>query len=185
MVLQQSQKHLTALGVELTFQLGVVQVGGRLTGTTPSPWPTAGPSPPVSSRGPAATSWPTDSTSPEPAGDSPVPKPSSSYEHSAATATSRHTGPGTSTENDTACTNRATSTAPFPEPPEVPPEEPHPKQKVGFYGVPRSGRLIFPVGRPGPTGASRAEADRATRPRAGGRAIGDGRVCWQTDRLRE
>src|ERR1035437_4642797 len=31
MVLQQSQKHLTALGVELTFQLGVVQVGGRLT----------------------------------------------------------------------------------------------------------------------------------------------------------
>src|ERR1035437_10212004 len=126
MVLQQSQKHLTALGVELTFQLGVVQVGGRLTGTTPSPWPTAGPSPPVSSRGPAATSWPTDSTSPEPAGDSPVPKPSSSYEHSAATATSRHTGPGTSTENDTASTNPATSTAPFPEPPEVPPEEPHP-----------------------------------------------------------
>src|ERR1035437_3690901 len=130
MVLQQSQKHLTALGVELTFQLGVVQVGGRLTGTTPSPWPTAGPSPPVSSRGPAATSWPTDSTSPEPAGDSPVPKPSSSYEHSAATATSRHTGPGTSTENDTASTNPATSTAPFPEPPEVPPEEPHPYQSV-------------------------------------------------------
>src|SRR5664280_1680610 len=31
MVLQQSQKHLAALGVELTFQLGVVQVGGRLT----------------------------------------------------------------------------------------------------------------------------------------------------------
>src|SRR5664280_1652237 len=31
MVLQQSQKHLTPLGVELTFQLGVVQVGGRFT----------------------------------------------------------------------------------------------------------------------------------------------------------
>jgi hypothetical protein len=67
--------------------------------------------------------------------DSPVPKPSSNYEHCAATATSRHTGPGTSTENDTASTNPATSTAPFPEPPAVPPEEPHPHHSAGVRNV--------------------------------------------------
>src|SRR5664280_1975656 len=50
---------------------------------------------PASSKEPAATSWPTDSMSPEPAGDSTAPKRSSSYEPSAATATSRTIGPGT------------------------------------------------------------------------------------------
>ena len=42
-----------------------------------------------------------------------------------------------------------------------------PGQRVGLYGVRRNGRLIFSFGHPGPTGASRAEADRATRPAPG------------------
>ena len=71
---------------------------------------TGGPSQPASSKAPAATLSKTASTSPEPGGDCPAPKPSSNSVPYTATATSTATGDTTSTANTAASTERATST---------------------------------------------------------------------------
>ena len=83
---------------------------GALPGLSDRARTTAGRSPPASSKAPAATSSKIAWTSPEPAGDCPVPRPSSSSEPSAATATSTPTGATTSHKNADASTNPATST---------------------------------------------------------------------------
>src|SRR5674536_150223 len=96
------------------------------TWTTRPRWRKAGRSPPGSSKAPAATWSKTGWTSPAPAGDSAVPRPSSGSAHFAATATSKTTGATTSPRNATASTNPATPATSFRTRREAPPEEPHP-----------------------------------------------------------
>jgi hypothetical protein len=98
----------------------------RPTSTTPPPWPRAGQSPPGSSKVPVATSSKTAWTSPEHAGDSKAPRPSSSYESYAATAISPATGPTTWHKNENESTRPATPAAASREPPDAPSTELHP-----------------------------------------------------------
>jgi hypothetical protein len=92
------------------------------TWTTPQPSRTGGPSPPASSRAPAATWSRTARTSPAPAGAWKPPRPSSSSAPSGPTATGTPTGPATSSASTNATTQPATLSPPDP----LTPKERHP-----------------------------------------------------------
>src|SRR5664280_1105447 len=97
-----------------------------LTWTTPPPWPTAGRSPPGSSKAQHDSSSRTGWTSPARGGPPLAPKPSCTCAPSSPTATSTRTGNGTNSKNSAATTSTTTNNSILQPDPQLTAEEPHP-----------------------------------------------------------
>src|SRR5664280_954611 len=95
------------------------------TWTTPPPWPTAGRSPPGSSKAQHDSSSRTGWTSPARGGPPLAPKPSCTCAPSSPTATSTSTGNGTNSKNSAATTSTTTNNSILQPDPQLTAEEPH------------------------------------------------------------